>query len=161
LLHLVPQAHWVLSGVNEGGNLGADVFPSGTVAAAREACLLGYRSMAISQYIRRRPVPWQRTARWTRHVLELLLERPLEAGSFWNVNLPQPEEDSSELPVCVFCDVDPHPLPVAFELRDGALHYRGRYQDRRQARGYDVEICFSGRITISKIPLHFSVPAPS
>jgi 5'-nucleotidase len=44
---------WVLAGINRGGNLGADVFISGTVAAAREAALLGRPALAISQYVRR------------------------------------------------------------------------------------------------------------
>src|SRR5688572_15733741 len=32
LLHVCPDAAWVLSGVNDGGNLGVDTFLSGTVA---------------------------------------------------------------------------------------------------------------------------------
>ncbi len=63
------------------------------------------------------------------------------------------------MPECVFCDIDPHPLPVDYELRDGRLHYRGRYQDRVRAAGYDVELCFSGRITISQVGLHSLPPA--
>ena len=39
----------VLSGVNDGGNLGEDVTYSGTVAAAMEASLLGFRAVALSQ----------------------------------------------------------------------------------------------------------------
>src|SRR5438046_2980116 len=35
LLRLAPDAKWVLSGINDGGNLGADVYYSGTVAAVR------------------------------------------------------------------------------------------------------------------------------
>jgi 5'-nucleotidase len=38
----------VLSGINHGLNLGADVFYSGTVAAAREAALRGLRGLALS-----------------------------------------------------------------------------------------------------------------
>lgn len=41
LLHLDPRIELVLSGINDGGNLGVDVLMSGTVAAAREAALLG------------------------------------------------------------------------------------------------------------------------
>jgi 5'-nucleotidase len=156
LTHVAPGARWVLSGVNEGGNLGADVYLSGTVAAAREACLLGKPAIAISQYIRRRPVDWEQTERWTRSVLELLLQRPPAQGSFWNVNLPQPAENSA-VPEFLFCSVDPHPLPVDYDLREGKLHYRARYQDRLRAEGHDVEACFSGRITISQICL-VSVP---
>lgn len=38
----------VVSGINAGANLGTDVFYSGTVAAAREAALMGVRSFAFS-----------------------------------------------------------------------------------------------------------------
>ena len=34
---LASDGDWVLSGINHGGNLGVDVYESGTVAAAREA----------------------------------------------------------------------------------------------------------------------------
>ena len=157
LTRVAPDTQWVLSGVNEGGNLGADVFLSGTVAAAREACLLGKPAIAVSQYVRRRGVDWELAARWTRHVLQLLLEKPPDPGSFWNVNLPHPEGSPTETPECVFCPVDPHPLPVDYELRDGKLHYRASYHDRRRSDGHDVETCFGGRIAISLIGLH-SVP---
>ena len=113
--------------------------------------------IAISQYVRARPVDWGLAGKWARRVLELLLARPPEPGRFWNVNLPQPPEPHGDVPECVFCDIDPHPLPVAYELRDGRLHYRGRYQDRARAAGYDVALCFSGRITISQVGLH-SIP---
>ena len=46
LLELAPDADWVLSGVNNGGNLGVDAHMSGTVAAAREAALLGRPAIA-------------------------------------------------------------------------------------------------------------------
>src|SRR5438034_3567954 len=42
LHRLVPDAKWVLSGINAGGNLGHDVYLSGTVAAVREAVLHGW-----------------------------------------------------------------------------------------------------------------------
>ena len=38
----------VLSGINHGSNLGQDIYYSGTVAGAREACFLGIPSMALS-----------------------------------------------------------------------------------------------------------------
>ncbi len=155
---LAPNTQWVLSGINEGGNLGADVYLSGTVAAAREACLLGKPAIAISQYMKRRVADWKRAARWTRHVLQILFERPPEPGTFWNVNLPDPDAALEAIPPCVFCDIDPHPLPIAYEDRGGKLHYRARYQDRRREPGLDVEQCFAGRITISQIGLRV-VPA--
>jgi 5'-nucleotidase len=158
LIHVAPEIDWVLSGVNEGGNLGADVFLSGTVAAAREACLLGKPAMAISQYVRTRPIDWDQATRWARGVIELLLEKPPVPGRFWNVNLPQPDSTGGQMPPIVHCPVDPHPLPVNFEVVDGKLHYRGRYQDRKQTAGHDVETCFAGQIAVSQIGLHWSPP---
>jgi 5'-nucleotidase len=38
----------VVSGINRGANMGQDVYYSGTVSAAREAAILGIRSMAVS-----------------------------------------------------------------------------------------------------------------
>ncbi len=154
LIRVAPDVEWVLSGVNEGGNMGADVFLSGTVAAAREACLLGKPAIAISQYVRRRPIDWEQTADWAGRVIEALLAQPPEPGSFWNVNLPQPEMVDSQMPPIVHCPVDPHPLPVAYELLEGKLHYRGRYQDRIQQPEHDVAVCFAGQIAVSRIGLH-------
>jgi len=38
----------VVSGVNHGANLGQDIYYSGTVSAAREGCIMGIRSFAVS-----------------------------------------------------------------------------------------------------------------
>lgn len=38
----------VISGINRGANLGQDVYYSGTVSAAREACILGIPAIAVS-----------------------------------------------------------------------------------------------------------------
>ncbi len=38
----------VVSGINRGANLGQDVYYSGTVSAAREACVLGIPALAVS-----------------------------------------------------------------------------------------------------------------
>ena len=158
--HVAPNTTWVISGVNEGGNLGADVYLSGTVAAAREACLLGKPAIAISQYVARRPIDWEQTIRWTRQALELLLDKPPQPGSFWNVNLPHPPTPLAAEAECVFCDLDANPLPVAFELNEGRFHYRSRYHDRQRTTGHDVERCFSGSITITPIFLQAILGPP-
>src|SRR4051812_30677115 len=67
LHRLCPDAAWVLSGVNHGGNLGADVHYPGTVAAVREAVLHGWPGVAVSHYRRRGAgVDWPRAAAWAR-----------------------------------------------------------------------------------------------
>ena len=89
LHRLCPDAAWVLSGINHGGNLGADVYYSGTVAAAREAVLHGWPGVALSHYRRRgAEFDWTRAAGWAARVLADLLARPPVPGAFYNVNLP-------------------------------------------------------------------------
>jgi 5'-nucleotidase len=153
LHHLAPEAAWVLAGINAGGNLGADIHHSGTVAAAREAVLHGRPAIALSHYIARgRPLDWPRAARRAARVLGVLLERPWQPGTFWNVNLPHPEPGSPE-PEIVFCPVDPSPLPLSFRLEGDVAVYNGDYQGRARTPAADVDVCFGGRIAVSRVPL--------
>ncbi len=151
---IAPDADWVLAGVNDGGNLGVDVFMSGTVAAVREAALLGKRAIAFSQYrAGRQPPSWPHVARMVEHVLDKLLPLWLRAGSFWNVNFPALDAQS-EIPEIVFCPLDLYPLPMDFEHRDGKYHYRGVYQQRRRKPNGDVDVCFGGRISVTEVSLN-------
>src|SRR5262249_36046749 len=74
---VVPDAAWVLSGINAGGNLGADVWHSGTVAAVREAVLHGRPGVALSQYHNKkdRPIDWKRGAAWVLPLLRRLTQQ--------------------------------------------------------------------------------------
>jgi 5'-nucleotidase len=150
---LAPEVDWVLAGINHGGNLGADVFPSGTVAAAREGVLHGVPAVALSHY-RRRPVveDWERVDRWAQHILRDLLDRPWQAGSFWNVNFPSLGPDDPD-PESVFCPVDPHPLPLDFTRNGEGFLYAGVYHERSREAGSDVDVCFGGRIAVSCVPV--------
>lgn len=149
LAQLAPDAAWVLSGINEGGNLGADVHISGTVAAVREAALHGRPGIALSHY-RKRDVDldWSRAAAWVRMVLEELLPRPLRPGTFWNVNLPHPASEGPP-PRIVFCPLDDGPLPLSYRVDGEYLHYDGNYHQRVRRPGADVDVCFRGDIAVS------------
>ena len=160
LMHLWPHIEWVIAGINDGGNLGADVYLSGTVAAAREAALHGKLAIAVSQYRRRgAAADWERAARWTQRVLRILLEQSPHAGRFWNVNLPDPAGDDFAgngkdfEPEIVFCPLDPHPLPVQFLRDEGRLRYQGDYHQRLRRAGHDVDVCFSNRIAVTPLKL--------
>jgi 5'-nucleotidase len=151
LAELAPDAGLVLSGINAGGNLGADIHHSGTVAAAREAALHGRPAVAASHYHRRgTTLDWQRAAAWLVEVLAALRDRPAAAGEFWNINLPDLEPGVPPPPL-VECPVDPSPFPLAYRLADGGWHYDASYHERPRVAGGDVEVCFSGRIAISRL----------
>ncbi len=154
LHRLCPDAGWVLSGINHGGNLGADVYYSGTVAAVREAVLHGWTGVALSHYRKRgMDFDWSLASKWVGRVLADLLARPPMRGAFYNVNLPhlRPEETDPEI---VFCPLDPHPLPLSYRHEDdGGMHYDGDYHNRDRVEGADVDVCFGGRIAVTLIRL--------
>jgi 5'-nucleotidase len=154
LLKIVPEAKWVLSGINHGGNLGADVYYSGTVAAVREAVLHGWPGVALSHYhVDGREYDWPRAARWIQPILADLLARPIEPGLFYNVNLPHLLPTAPD-PEVVFCPLDPHPLPLSYRHEaDGRSYYNGVYHTRQRKAGADVDVCFEGRIAITEIRL--------
>jgi 5'-nucleotidase len=88
-----------------------------------------------------------------RQVLTLLLERPIEAGTFWNVNLPHPGPGDPE-PRVVFCPLEAGPLPLCFRADGELLHYSGNYHERRRQPGSDVDVCFSGNIAVTRVAVY-------
>ena len=153
LHQIAPDIDWVLAGINHGGNLGADVFHSGTVAAVREAAFHGKPGIAISQYVRKGlPFEWQRSTARIVPVLRDLLARPHEPGTYWNINLPHLEPDATE-PKVVFCPLDPSPLPLSFRQEDELWHYAGNYHSRQRQVGSDVDVCFQGKIAVTRLSL--------
>ena len=121
--HWESPVEWVLSGVNAGGNLGVDVYMSGTVAAVREAAFHGIPGIALSHWIKqRREIDWERTAEWTANILTELFSQSLQPGEFWNVNIPHLEPGAAQ-PEMVFCPVSTDPLPLVYRLKEERYHY--------------------------------------
>jgi len=83
----------VVSGINQGANLGHDLTYSGTVAAAMEAVIYGLPAVAISldSYGSH---DFAFAARVGAAIVEKVLSRGLPPGTFLNVNIPScpPEE---------------------------------------------------------------------
>jgi 5'-nucleotidase len=78
----------VVSGINKGWNLGDDVTYSGTVAGALEGALLGAAAIAVSLKATRADYDFGHAARAAAVFAEALLERPLPARTFLNINAP-------------------------------------------------------------------------
>ncbi len=165
LFALGVKPDYVLSGVNAGGNMGQDIPISGTLAGAREAAYHGVRAIAISHYlVAGVALDWPRVARWAALVLHELVEKPLEDGEYWNVNLPHPPPGELEAPARVITHPCRLPLRVAYEdmtpraadappAQPGrrTLRYTARYADRPVEAGSDVEACFGGSIAVSRL----------
>ncbi len=77
----------VISGINPGANIGANLHYSGTVSAAKEAALYGIAALAVS--IQGNDVRhYEAAARFTRGLAESVGSAGLPPGTFLNVNLP-------------------------------------------------------------------------
>jgi 5'-nucleotidase len=148
---LVAAPDWVLSGINAGGNLGADVHHSGTVAAVREAVFHGWRGIALSQYHKRDlDWDWDRTRALAVLVLRDLIQRPCPPGCLWNVNFPHLPAGSAD-PGLVFCPLESRPLPISYRQEGDVYHYNGNYHQRGRTTGSDVDVCFQDQIAISQV----------
>ncbi|HEY2741619.1 MAG TPA: 5'/3'-nucleotidase SurE [Gaiellaceae bacterium] len=76
----------VLSGVNLGPNLGNATWHSGTLAAAKQATLLGIRGIALSAPIKDEDADFAELEPWIERVLRMLLEE--NCTRLVNVNFP-------------------------------------------------------------------------
>jgi len=84
-------ADLVLSGVNNGQNLGDIVHCSGTVAGAREGALQGAIGIALSQavdYAQGLDIEWENAQKYGADVVRALIAREQSRDRYFNVNFP-------------------------------------------------------------------------
>lgn len=85
-LHMYPDTNVVLSGINMGPNLGNSMWHSGTLAAAKQAVLLGVRGIALSTPVGKQEPDFDYIAPFVQDSLkELLNDNSL---GLFNVNFP-------------------------------------------------------------------------
>jgi len=85
-LHMYPDTEIVLSGINMGPNLGNSMWHSGTLAAAKQAVLLGIKGVALSTPVGKTEPNFDQIALSVEETLHLLL-KDTELG-LYNVNFP-------------------------------------------------------------------------
>jgi len=78
----------VVSGINQGSNLGTDVLYSGTVSAAVEGLILGIPSVAVSLTGSGDSYSFNYAARFVCNLIPLLLEAKIPATTLININIP-------------------------------------------------------------------------
>jgi len=78
----------IVSGINNGGNIGYHLFYSGTVAAAMEGAMYNIPSMALSMEISFGRPDYAFAAKYSVNLAKKLFESPLPKGSALNVNFP-------------------------------------------------------------------------
>jgi 5'-nucleotidase len=119
LLEVRPDSELLVSGINGGPNLGEDVLYSGTVAAAMEGALLGYRaiSVSLSDYEKEN---YALAAVFTAGIAAQLAEARFPKKTVLNVNVPP-------VPVEQYKGFEVAPL--------GSREYRDVLQKRVDPRG--------------------------
>jgi 5'-nucleotidase len=113
-----PPPRLLISGINQGPNVGINVIYSGTVSAATEGAMMGLTSIAVSidSYHTRK---FQTAAQITAALVDLLIETPLSPGVSLNVNIP-------DLPLSEI---------KGFRLvKQGTFRYRERFERRIDPR---------------------------
>jgi 5'-nucleotidase len=153
LKKIAPDADWLIAGINPGANLGSDVYNSGTVAAAREAAILGCPAIAISQYIaKNQQVDWEITGHHAEPVLHMLMKKGINEGGYWNVNLPHPLDFNTDLEH-TFCGLDIGPHKYDYRKEENHYIYEGTIHERPRDPDRDVAVCFGGKVSITRISL--------
>ena len=85
--HLYAHTDVVLSGINMGPNLGNSMWHSGTLAAAKQAVLLGIKGIALSTPVGKTEPDFDTLTPYVEKTLALLFEN--ETLGLFNVNFPQ------------------------------------------------------------------------
>lgn len=106
----------VLSGINLGPNLGNGMWHSGTLAAAKQAALIGLRGIALSTPTGGGEPDFVKLAPWVHRVLELVIHR--NEFKLLNVNFP------------------PEPTDLSW-TRQAVTHYDGRVVPGKDPMGRD------------------------
>jgi len=155
----------VLSGINAGANVGINIIYSGTVAAAREAAIIGKPAIALSLHLADfHNIRWGEAGRQARIAIDRLLELGMASAfsgaGLINVNIPILDggREPKGIRVTRACAL---PLIDVYEPCRGGLGDQNDGKDafqitstmtfQRHDPGTDVEALFAGYITVTPL----------
>jgi 5'-nucleotidase len=155
LTGVLPQRpDLVVSGINNGANMGDDTLYSGTVAAAMEGFLFGIPAIAFSQVTK----GWgelDAAARVARSVIEQVLREPPKSGPWLlNVNIPN-RADADRLPRAVTRLGRRHASEALIRQtspRGETMYWIGPAGDAREAGpGTDFHATANGQVSVTPL----------
>jgi 5'-nucleotidase len=152
----------VLSGINNGPNLGFDVTYSGTVAGAMEGAINGIRSISISMalFVTGAPLHYPTGERWLHENWQMLVESPHKPLTFLNVNVPA--IDYAEIRGHRVCGMGTRVFEVRVEFREDPwgrpYYWQGGVvvMDPDVQPGTDVEAVSQGFVSITPVSLDWT-----
>ena len=156
----------IVSGINQGSNLGDDITYSGTVAAALEGIVLGIPAIAVSQQADRGRVDFRAHSNWEREdfeqaaafvarMVEELEHVPMPEGTLLNINCPAGGAEGARA-----CKLGKRIYRDRLELaeeEDGRRRYQiyGEEPGYQREQGTDFAAIADGVIAVT--PLHFDL----
>ncbi|HEX6708059.1 MAG TPA: 5'/3'-nucleotidase SurE [Albitalea sp.] len=155
----------VVSGINQGANMGDDTLYSGTVAAAMEGFLFGIPAIAFSQ-IDKGWTELDAAARVARLVIEQVLQgTPARSPFLLNVNIPN-RPDADRLPRVITRLGRRHasePVIRQTSPRGETMYWIGAAGNAREAgEGTDFHATAAGKVSITPLQVdltdHAAVP---
>lgn len=155
----------VLSGINNGANMGDDTLYSGTVAAATEGYLFGIPSIAFSQ-VDKAWVELDAAAAAARSVVKQVIAGGLHEAFLLNVNIPN-RADAAQLPRRITRLGRRHASEAVIRQlnpRGETIYWIGPAGDAREAgEGTDFFATSNGAVSITPLQVdlthHVALPA--
>ncbi|MBN8690038.1 MAG: 5'/3'-nucleotidase SurE [Armatimonadetes bacterium] len=151
----------VLSGINNGPNLGFDITYSGTVGGAMEACINGIPGIAVSMasFVDGAPLHFETGEKWLTENFEYLVGLPRRDRVFLNVNIPAIE--FSEINGHKFVSMGRRVYEDRVEERSDPWGRQYFWQGgvvvvRSDEPGTDVQAVSTGYVSITPISLNWS-----
>ncbi|MCH2203763.1 MAG: 5'/3'-nucleotidase SurE [Fuerstiella sp.] len=152
---------FVVAGINPGANLGVDLYYSGTVAAAREAAILGVPALAVSRYTRPEVgIHWENLSGHVSRIVAALIsgEYRLPGGQFWNVNFPAVPDDDHQSAELIVAPMGLLSHDIEFKTTESSanstiLQYSSDFRRRGKSGFCDVSHVLGGQITATPVDL--------
>ena len=150
---LSEKPRLVISGINNGSNLGTDVLYSGTVSAAVEGIILGVPAVAVSLS---NGDDFSYAADFVRRLLPHVLHTEFPSGTLFNINVP----GNRRVKGARATTLGRRKYRNAFERRTdprGRVYYwlAGELVEEKGIEGTDVQADRDGYISIT--PVHFNL----
>lgn len=147
----------VVSGINQGPNLGTDVLYSGTVSAAIEGALHSIPSVAVS-LDSWKDSDFRPAARFTKKIIQKLIHNPLPPNTLLNVNVPA--VSGAETADVAITKLGVREYDNTFDKRKdpwGRTYYwmGGKLIDSDNDPDTDVIALKAGKISVT--PIHFDL----
>ncbi len=155
LLGAIPvKPDIVISGINLGANLGTDIIYSGTVAAARQAALMGYPSIAVSLNEIKPPLHFCTAADFIIKNIDIFTDL-WHSDHFLNINIPNIRDGEIGVKVT---------FPSRRIYENNCINFKAPNNDKYyflggsirsdDKEGSDSKAVFNGFISISPVFLH-------